>query len=236
MSEQAPKHGVRLPLTAYGWKELVVLSVILIAAAVVMAAFGRWPYAAIPLLLLVFVVSFFRDPERGVPEGRGLMLSPADGKVVEVAEVNEPDFIQGRAVRIGIFLSVFNVHVNRAPCAGVVRSLGYHRGRFRNAMLPAAAEQNENNAIGIECADARATRIVVRQIAGAIARRIVCDCAEGQPLSAGQRIGMIKFGSRTELYVPAGAPFAVQVDVGQRVKGGSTILGKLEWDEPDEGA
>jgi len=155
-------------------------------------------------------------------------VAPADGKVVEIAEVDEPNFIQGRAIRISIFLSVFNVHINRSPCSGLVRKLHYRPGRFRNALLAASSEENESNSIGIERDDAGSTRIVVRQIAGAIARRIVCSCNEGDRVKKGERVGMIKFGSRTELYVSADARFKPEVHVGQNVKAGSTVMGEIE--------
>lgn len=234
MNSSARSKQFHLPIARYGWRELLACGVVLAAVAVVLMLWGRWAYATIPIALLAFTVSFFRDPERAVPAEPGVLVAPADGRIVEISHVNESQFIGGPALRIGIFLSVFDVHVNRAPCDGVVKTLSYRKGRFRNALVPASSEENESNSIGIETAESSGKRVVVRQIAGAVARRIVCDCREGQSVQRGQRIGMIKFGSRTELYVPADAPFVPVVDVGQRVKGGSTILGRFECAGEDE--
>ena len=190
---------------------------------------GGW--AALPgLLLLGFMLSFFRDPERSLPAGEGSVLSPADGKVTEVEEVEAPPFLfpaggGGKALRVGIFLSVFDVHVNRSPLAGRVAHLEHADGKYLNALDPASSRENERQDLGLELEEGRG-RILIRQIAGAIARRIVCEAQMGQGLARGQRYGMIKFGSRTELYFPADR-VTVQVRPGDRVKGGESVIGVL---------
>jgi phosphatidylserine decarboxylase len=165
------------------------------------------------------------------PPGEHLVLSPADGTVVDIAEVDEREFIGGPALRVGIFLSVFSVHVNRAPVAGTVRHLHYRRGRKHAAFRAKAAYANESNSIGLEslhCAGRGApVRVLVRQIAGVLARRIVCTCRKADRLARGERVGMIKFGSRTELYLPCAAVAGLRVKVGDRVRGGSSVLGVL---------
>ena len=178
---------------------------------------GRLALAlALPLLLLgLFSLWFFRDPERAPPEGPGLVLSPADGRVVAV--LDDPS-----GPGLAIFLSVFDVHVNRSPIAGQVESVEYRPGRFLAAFDPRAGEINERNEIVLSGQEGS---VRVRQIAGAIARRIVCRVRAGDRLSAGQRFGMIRFGSRTDLRLPAGS--TVLVGRGERVRGGVTVVGRM---------
>jgi phosphatidylserine decarboxylase len=216
---------VRWPLTRYGTRELVLLGLPL-AAATAVAVWWVPPAAAVPAVVLVFVVAFFRDPERTPPAGGEKVLSPADGRVADVEEMHEEEFLGADALRVGIFMSVFNVHVNRAPVSGRVVYRGYRRGKFRNAMSAAASRENECAVVGLERADGR--RVLVKQIAGLIARRIVCDCAEGDRLERGRRFGMVKFGSRLEVTVPRAAGFRPMVAVGDRVRAGETVLGVLE--------
>jgi phosphatidylserine decarboxylase len=211
---------MRVPITPHGLRELLLFgcgSIVLGALALRIA-----PWAAAPLFLLaLFVVAFFRDPERAPEGGSDAAVSPADGRVTDIAVVEERHFLGGPALRIGIFLSVFDVHVNRAPLDGVARYFRYVPGAFLDARDPTCAERNEANLVGFESPRGR---FAVRQVAGLIARRIVCPLQEGQAVARGERIGMIKFGSRTELLVPAGAPVEVAVEVGRRVRGGRTIL------------
>lgn len=181
--------------------------------------------ALLPWAGALFVLAFFRDPERTPPEGPEAAVAPADGKVTDIGEVEEPHVIGGQALRIGIFLSVFDVHVNRAPLEGSVTLLRYQEGRFHDARHDAAVEENEANLIGFE---GPRGPFAVRQVAGLVARRIVCPLRVGETVARGRRIGMIKFGSRTELLVPAGAPVQVAVEVGQRVRGGETVLLRYE--------
>jgi phosphatidylserine decarboxylase len=181
---------------------------------------------AVAIALGLFVLWFFRSPRRIPPPGPHRLVAPADGVVWDVDELSEPLVIGGQARRIGIFLSVFDVHVNRSPCAGTVIYAAYRPGSFLDVRHPDCAERNEANTLGIACADEVGTniRIVVRQLAGLIARRIICTHGVGDHLARGELFGMIRFGSRTELYVPMDRPHTVLVKRGDRVKGGETVL------------
>jgi phosphatidylserine decarboxylase len=174
--------------------------------------------ALIPLLLAAFFLWFFRDPERVVPAGAGLVISPADGKVTDVSATQ----LNGVAcTRISIFLNVFDVHVNRAPISGVIKSAVYKKGRLANAMNEASADENEQNIVTME---GEGMTVVFKQIAGLLARRIVFNHKPGETLARGQRVGLIKFGSRTDVIFPQ--PAEIRVKLGDRVKGGSSILAK----------
>ena len=172
-----------------------------------------------PLLLAGFFLWFFRDPERVIPAAAGAVVSPADGKVTDVSTV---ELESGTRTRISIFLSVFDVHVNRSPIAGVIREVRYQRGQFRNAMGAASAQHNEQNIVTVE---GEGQTVVFKQIAGLLARRIVFTGKVGDVVKRGERVGMIKFGSRVDILLAAAA--AVQVKVGDRVKGGSSVLASL---------
>lgn len=180
---------------------------------------GVWWWAIVPLLLAAFFLWFFRDPNRPIPSTPGLIVSPADGLVTETVIVSTPD---GERRRVSIFLSVFDVHVNRAPISGVLTDVSYHKGQFVNAMNPACAECNERNIVTLR---GEGIEIVFKQIAGLLARRIVFPHKVGDRVQRGQRVGMIKFGSRTDLVLPADAE--IQVRVGQRVKGGATVIARM---------
>jgi phosphatidylserine decarboxylase len=185
-----------------------------------LAAMGAWRTAGVVAVPALAFLGFFRDPERTPPAVTGAVLAPADGKVMGIAEVD--DAWAGPAVRISIFLSPLDVHVNRAPVAGLVRSVTYAAGQFRAAYKPEASDVNERCTVAIE---GDAARIAVRQIAGVLARRIVCRARVGDKLGAGERYGLIRFGSRTDLFVPRAT--TVRVRVGDRVKGGESIMGVL---------
>src|SRR5580700_5174742 len=192
----------------------------LIAAAVLVGWFTQPAWAVVPLLLAVFFLWFFRDPGRVIPDAAGAVVSPGDGKVTEAAIVT----VDGeRQIRISIFLSVFDVHVNRSPIAGVVSEVRYQRGKFLNAMNQASAEQNEQNIVRVE-GDGQV--VIFKQIAGLLARRIVFHPKVGDRLERGQRVGLIKFGSRVDVLCDASA--ALQVKVGDRVRGGATVLAYLQ--------
>ncbi|MBN1509509.1 MAG: phosphatidylserine decarboxylase family protein [Sedimentisphaerales bacterium] len=178
------------------------------------------------LALLVWSLSFFRNPPRAIPRDDDLLLAPADGTVRDIEIVEEAGFIGGPALRIGIFLSIFNVHINRSPCTAKIEKITYHRGKFLNAMNPLAGKVNESNDVAMVRAKPPYDRLLVRQISGAIARRIVCGARAGQQLAAGKPFGMIKFGSRTELYVPAGEYVECVARIGDKVKAGVTPLAK----------
>ena len=175
--------------------------------------------ALIALALGVLASLFFRIPLRHTPQDPRLILSPADGKIVGIDEVEEPRFVKGLCSRISIFLSILDVHMNYAPVSGVIDWVDYQKGRFHWAFEPKASEANENQRIGISSS---LRRILVRQIAGAVARRIVLFRKASQSVQSGERIGMIKFGSRVEIYIPQNLP--VKVRVGERVAGGHTVL------------
>jgi phosphatidylserine decarboxylase len=175
---------------------------------------------------LAFILYFYRDPPRRVPHGPGLLISPADGRIAEITKLAHDDFIGGPAVRIGIFLSVFNVHINRAPSAARVVRLRYAPGLFLNALDPQSAIKNESLWIGLEEESQPHRRLVVRQIAGLLARRIVCNLRSGEVVERGQQFGMIKLGSRTELLLPDEPSLEVLVKMGQKVQGGATVFAR----------
>lgn len=189
---------------------------LLAVAALVGWATGNWAWAIVPLLLAGFFLWFFRDPERSIPTDPGLIVSPADGLVTETVTISTPE---GPRKRISIFLNVFDVHVNRAPIAGELRSIQYFKGQYLNAMNPACAEVNERNVVTMR---GEGIEITFKQIAGLLARRIVFPLKEGDRVERGQRVGLIKFGSRTDIVMPGEAEFRVKV--GQRVKGGASVL------------
>ena len=215
-------------LTKYGRREIVLATLI---AAVAGGALGWlfFPAAIVPAAAWVWVLWFFRDPRRTAPEEEGVLVSPADGRVSDITPVGADSELGREGVRIGVFMSVFDVHVNRSPAAGRVESVTYRPGGFLDARDPAAGERNESATIRLACRRAGAEHpVIVRQVAGLIARRIVTDVKIGQELSAGQRIGMIKFGSRVELVAPKELAAAVRVAVGQRVRAGETVMAAAE--------
>ena len=176
---------------------------------------------------MVFTLCFFRDPARQIPEDKSLLLAPADGTISDIETV-ENDYIGGNSLRIGIFLSVFNVHINRAPCDVIVKEIKYRKGKFKNAMKPSAGKINESNDLYLTMTDQDEQKMIIRQISGAIARRIVCKAQVGQKLKAGEKFGMIKFGSRTEVYLSADQEIKIMVEKGDKVKAGVTALIKFE--------
>lgn len=173
--------------------------------------------------LTLFSIWFFRDPWRKIPEGEGLVVSPADGAVVDISRTEEGRFLKKPAIKISVFLNIFNVHVNRAPAAGKVVGVFYNPGRFFAANVPKASLENEQNAVALEIPSGK--RIVCVQIAGLIARRIVCWIKEGDSVARGERFGLIRFGSRVDLFLPIETE--LQVSLGAKVKGGETVLGIL---------
>ena len=201
---------MRIPITKYGWPQVVIYPAAILA---VMAGVGlgtravlqSWAVITIELLLatiLIWVLSFFRDPKRSCPSHSNLLLAPADGQITDIEEVENSVFLGGAALRVGIFLSIFNTHINRAPCNVKVEQITYKKGKYKNALNPESARVNESNELNLVRTDSPHDRLIVRQISGAIARRIVCKTTEGSELTGGEKFGMLKFGSRTELYVP----------------------------------
>jgi phosphatidylserine decarboxylase len=198
-----------------------------VLAAGVIAWLAAWPYALPVLLLAAFFLWFFRDPERRIPEASGSvvpLVSPGDGKVTDVSVVASGGNPRNR---ISIFLSVFDVHVNRSPIAGVIREVRYQRGKFLNAMGAHSAEENEQNIVTVE---GEGRKVIFKQIAGLIARRIVFNFKVGDHVACGERVGLIKFGSRVDVLFDRDA--AIQVKPGDRVKGGATVLAWLPVVQP----
>jgi phosphatidylserine decarboxylase len=182
-----------------------------------------WFPAAAVFLVWLEIVYFFRDPERQIPTDPAALLSPADGTVTDIGEVEAPGFPGDRAFRIGIFLSIFNVHVNRVPRSSRVMDVRYFPGAFLDARHPDCPARNEQ--LWVDMEEAQSGRLIrVKQISGAVARRIVCWLRPGEEIGAGDRFGMIKFGSRTEVLIPIGEALDVQVKVGDKVRGGATVL------------
>jgi phosphatidylserine decarboxylase len=216
-----------LRVTRHGFREMLIGSVALVLTAFVLGYFSYWWLSLLLLPVLVWLFAFFRDPERVVPDEQHAMVSPADGTVSDVMEIENDPLLGGPAVRVGIFLSVFNVHINRSPCDGRVVKVDYKKGKFLNAMGHArASEENESNTVVLAEPNGPDDRpiAVVKQIVGLIARRIIITVKPGDMVKRGQRIGMIKFGSRTELTVPKWMEPQVRVKVGQKVKGASDVL------------
>ncbi len=217
-----------LRFTRHGFREMLIGAV---AFAIVATALGFthwWPLALIFVPVLIFLFAFFRDPERHVTAEQHAMVSPADGKVSDITEIEHDELLGGPAIRIGIFLSVFNVHVNRSPCDGKVLSITYKKGKFINALKhDEASGDNESNTAVIGEVTTGKPIAVVKQIVGLIARRIIFTAEKGEVLQRGQRIGMIKFGSRTELSIPKWLDPQIKVEVGQTVRGASDVVAIL---------
>jgi phosphatidylserine decarboxylase len=194
------------------------LSLLAVAALLVWAT-GSWAWGIAPVLLAAFFLWFFRDPRRTVPAEPGLIVSPGDGLVTETVTISTP---QGPRQRISIFLSVFDVHVNRSPIGGVIKAVRYRKGQYLNAMNPDSAQHNERNVVTVS---GQGTEVTFKQIAGLLARRIVFNLSEGDTVERGQRVGLIKFGSRVDVLLPEEA--TLRVKVGQRVKGGSSVIAAM---------
>jgi phosphatidylserine decarboxylase len=192
------------------------------ALAVTRRSWGLWLAAFVLLLLALWVAYFFRDPERTGERGPSLVVSPADGKLIMITEVDEPSFVRGRAIRLSIFMNVFNVHVNRYPVDGTVRHVQYNKGKFINAAAEKSSLENEQMSVGIETPS---HRILVRQIAGLIARRIVTYSKPGDIAKQGERMGIIRFGSRVDVFIPTNS--AVRAKLGDLTTAGTTILAEL---------
>jgi phosphatidylserine decarboxylase len=236
----------RLPFARAGLAELIVFSLLTFGPAIGLAVWLTWPGASIPDpvrlagwlavaglgVVGALVVWFFRNPPRRVPAAPDLVVAPADGKVVQIDEIDHDEFVGGPAVQVGIFLSIFNVHVNRSPVAGLVVGLRYRRGKYLNALRPESARENEQLAVRLQETETPYRRFVVRQITGAIARRIVCWLKPGDELTRGEEFGMIKLGSRTELVMPREDGLKVRVRIGDKVKAGLTVLAEYG---PSEG-
>jgi phosphatidylserine decarboxylase len=237
---------MRIPLTKYGLPQVAVIPTALAAAMVLYGLFARasftpsiqqdkglsfvciWLPELVLFLILAWALSFFRDPARQIPNSPRALLSPADGTITDIEIVENDPMFPHKAMRIGIFLSIFNVHINRAPCAAKVGAIAYKPGQFKNAMSPQSGRVNESNAVRMTRMNEPKDELMVRQISGAIARRIVCAAKTGESLAAGQQFGMLKFGSRTELYVPARDDVLCKIKIGDKVRAGLTTLVKYK--------
>ena len=207
-----------IPVAAEGWPFILQLA----AGAALLFAFGWKNTAVVALALTLFVLFFFRDPERTVPGGKGVVVSPADGKVIVIKDIYEPDYLKRDVKQISIFLSVFNVHVNRAPIGGAVEVVKYNPGKFHVASVDKASLDNEQTAMVI--ANGK-DKILVKQIAGLIARRIVCYAKPGDAIKTGERYGLIRFGSRVDIFLPKDAE--LKVKLGDRVSGARDVIAVL---------
>lgn len=240
---------MRIPLTKYGLPQVVVFPIVLFTVMVVFLLTGTlflpaWVIISIELVfvaLLILILSFFRDPYRISPSDKYLLLAPADGRIIDIETVEEGSFLGGRALRIGIFMNIFNTHINRAPCNVKVENISYKQGKYKNAANPIAGRINESNNLALVRTDNPKDKLIVRQISGAIARRIVCQTGQGKELTSGEKFGMIKFGSRTELYIPlnTGTKNSIWepkclVKIGDKVKAGLTPIVKYEKNQKTE--
>ena len=234
----------KIPFARAGLAELMVFTFLTFGPAILLvvltlvlnwqgaAAMISWTAVAVFSVCGGLVVWFFRDPMRTIPQGQGLVVSPADGKVDGIEEIEHDEFVAGPAVKISIFLSIFNVHINRMPIDARVIGLQYRRGKFLNAMRPESARENEQLAISLEGTGPERRRMIVRQITGAIARRIVNWLKPGDELACGEQFGMIKFGSRTELVIPREEGLQIRVEIGAKVNAGSTVFAEYQIRQP----
>ncbi len=218
---------MRIPLTKYGWPQVVVYPAAVLVVMALVAWLGPWSAQA-PLLIvielalaaiLLWALAFFRDPYRRPPQDEAVLVAPADGTITDI-DPGAP----GGMLRIGIFLSIFSVHINRAPCRVKVEKITYHKGRYLNALNPLSSKVNESNDLALRRVNDPRDCLLVRQVSGAIARRIVCAATVGQEVAQGEAFGMIKFGSRTELHVPTDGRVECLVRIGDKVKAGETVL------------
>ena len=240
---ETPQLEKRTILASYGWKTWLPLSLALLAASALSAVYSPW-ISPVFVLGLLFTLWFFRDPERRSDAPPEALLSPADGKVVEIGAAEEPEFVGGPAHKIAIFMSVFDVHVNRSPCDASVDWTRHEDGKFLNAMGPQASVENERVLVALRRRSGRPERAALRPargpaeesrmggkplllklVAGLVARRIVCPLKPGDSLRRGQRLGMIQFGSRVEIFLPRSEKFEPAVRLGQSVRAGRTVLG-----------
>ncbi|SDD42381.1 phosphatidylserine decarboxylase family protein [Sporomusa acidovorans] len=210
---------IRTPIVKEGYLYIAILGLVTCIAALTLGAL----WAIIPGVLTAFVTFFFRNPTRDIPDNDNLIVSPADGKVMGVTEVYDDQFLNDKGIKVTIFLSIFDVHVNRSPVQGEIKYQQYTCGRFKPAYKESASCENERHAIGLEN---NKMRILVTQIAGILARRIVSWVTLGTVLKQGERYGLIKFGSCTELVVPT--TVEILVKKGDRVKGGKTVIGRVK--------
>jgi phosphatidylserine decarboxylase len=218
-----------LPVTRYGMPQVLIYPAIVLALMAALFIFLPCGILLIIVesvffLIFIWMLMFFRDPQRKIPLDNRVLLSPADGTITDISEAETPE-IGGKALKIGMFLSIFNVHINRAPCAARVELINYRKGKFSNAMDAEAGRVNESNDILMTRLDEPCDKLLVRQVSGAIARHIVCEAKPGQQYAQGDAFGMIKFGSRTELYLPLkDTGYDITVKIGDKVNAGLSPL------------
>ena len=200
----------------------IVLAASALVAAIMLRSWPLWLLAFVLIIVALWIAYFFRDPERTGERGNGLVIAPADGRIVMITEVDEPAFLHGKALRISIFMNVFNVHVNRYPVSGTIRFVHYNPGKFLNAATDKSSLENEQMSVGIEDGS---LRVLVRQIAGLVARRIVTYSREGDQVEQGERMGIIRFGSRVDVFLPTSATAAVKV--GETTTAGASVIARL---------
>ena len=217
--------GIVMRVAPEGWPFILPgWALVLLGAWVARGLPWLWAPEVALFLLAVWLLVFFRDPVRTGPRGEQFVIAPADGKVVDIAVVDEPLYLAAPATRISIFMNVFDVHVNRYPATGAVELVRYHRGKFLHAASDKASLDNEQASVGLRTGRGP---MLVRQIAGLVARRIVTDGKPGDRAQQGERLGMIRFGSRVDLFLPVAARAAVRVAVGERVRAGATLLAEF---------
>lgn len=214
-----PPSRTAFPIAGPGYPFIFALAFI----TAVLALIGLTVLTVVSLVMTVFTVCFFRDPDRVIPQGDNLVVSPADGRIVTAEPVSSSPLGNDPCLKVSVFMSVFNVHVNRIPCNGTITDIVYHPGKFFSANLDKASDQNEHNQVFLETENNQ--RICFEQIAGLVARRIICHLAGDEAVIRGQRFGMICFGSRLDVYLPVGTK--LNVAVGDKVKAGTSVLGTL---------
>ena len=207
-----------IPVASEGWIFIIPLAIV-----TALLFFLGWKNTGIVVLVLtLFVLFFFRDPDRSVPQGKNTVVSPADGRVIVIKDIYEPTYLKQDVKQISIFLSVFNVHVNRSPIAGRIEQVKYNPGKFHVASVDKASLDNEQTAMVIATGK---HKVLVKQIAGLIARRIVCYAKPGDTIQTGERYGLIRFGSRVDIFLPKDTK--LHVNIGDRVKGARDVIGEL---------
>jgi len=219
---------MRIPITKYGLPQVLVYPALTLAFIIVLLVFMPLGIplvllTAVLFLVLVWMLMFFRDPKRKIPLNELVLLSPADGTITDILETESPE-LGGRAMRIGMFLSIFNVHVNRMPCSARIESVNYKKGQFKNAMAADSGRVNEANEVLMTRLAEPRHRLLVRQVSGAVARHIVCKAEPGKEYTQGEKFGMIKFGSRAELYIPLSGNYDITVKIGDKVNAGLSPL------------
>ncbi len=228
-SDDAFRWRDALPFARAGLAELILIGGFFLLLTVVLGWFW-WPLGVPPLVVFGLVVWFFRDPPREIPTEHGVVVSPADGKIVQIDSIDDPDI--GPAIQIGIFLSIFNVHINRSSLAGSVTAVRYRPGKFLNALRPESARENENLDVILVSQENSGRPFRIRQITGQFARRIVCWVRPGDVLTKGEQFGMIKLGSRTELIIPRDDSLAIEVRIGDKVIAGASRLAQYRLAVP----